>query len=405
MTIANPKIAASHYKSILAIDLVQEPKFKNLLSTVRKYSDEAEIVYAVGANNSSASLSLGEFHQMYEAQTEDTQTYFVRIPIHLLNFNPGQIRKIRPEFCIQNFNTFSQKVDFTQSEYGVVFFDENTNLFSVGKKQHTLTQCAAIAVVQENTEMTVLVRVIAFPPSVSKTKRDYVKSKVFYSEVRGINNTSESELLYHKVVYGEKDAILTKDFYESIEGFSWQPYEDEYSYVPNVQFVCTKVSQITKLVKMANANDLSEELRTIVQTLANAIDWEREAPKRELNSYLVRGLVNFEKWLRCLLDDEDIDFDLEDFITDFFSTKKQNKFLGSTSTDKKPWQQLVKVALRLNDRLMETKKIDKEFFSLRRKKFVNAIYNLANPNLDKPKASETVTVAQVKAYIKMVFGM
>ena len=71
---------------------------------------------------------------------------------------------------------------------------------------------------------------------------------------------------------------------------------------------------------MANANDLSEELRTIVQTLANAIDWEREAPKRELNSYLVRGLVNFEKWLRCLLDDEDIDFDLEDFITDFFST-------------------------------------------------------------------------------------
>ena len=47
----------------------------------------------------------------------------------------------------------------------------------------------------------------------------------------------------------------------------------------------------------------------------------------------------------------------------------------------------------------------REFFSLKRKKFVNAIYNLANPNLDKPKASETVTVAQVKAYIKMVFGM
>ena len=47
-----------------------------------------------------------------------------------------------------------------------------------------------------------------------------MKSKVFYSEVRGINNTSESELLYHKVVYGEKDAILTKEFYESIEGFT-----------------------------------------------------------------------------------------------------------------------------------------------------------------------------------------
>ena len=114
MTIANPKIAASHYKSILAIDLVKEPKFKNLLSAVRKSSDEAEIVYAVAANNSSASLSLGEFHQMYEAQTEDTQTYFVRIPIHLLNFNPGQIRKIRPEFCIQNFNTFlTPKVTIT----------------------------------------------------------------------------------------------------------------------------------------------------------------------------------------------------------------------------------------------------------------------------------------------------
>ena len=110
-------------------------------------------------------------------------------------------------------------------------------------------------------------------------------------------------------------------------------------------------------------------------------------------------------WLRPLLDDEDIDFDLLEYLKDFFATRKQSKFLGSTSTDKKPWQQLVKVAHRINQRLLEEGKTETEFFSLKRRNFVKAIYCLANPNLDKPKGAESVPATQVKGYINMVFTL
>lgn len=408
MTLSNAdfiKVASGHYKSTLAIDLVNESNFKNLLAAVRKSGDSAQIIYARGADNELGSLSLKQFKREYERQTELVVTYQVRVPIRLLNFKQGQVRKVRPEFCNQNFNTFNHKVDFSQSEYGVTFYDEGTELFDIGKKQHTLTQCAAIAVVQDDTDMTVIVRVVAFSPRVSDIERSRFRSKLFYSEIKGINNTSESELLYHKVVYGDKDAILTKDFYESIEGFSWQPYNDEYAVVPNVQFCCTKVSQITKLVKMANTNDLTVTLQQIVQELANSIDWDKEAPKRELNSYLVRGLLNFEMWLRPLLEDNDIDFDLHEFIRVFFANRKQVDFLGSSSIDKKPWQQLVMVAHRINRKLMDDGTTDEPFFNIKygRKPFVNKIYRLANPNLDKPKGGESFSMETIKAYIDMKF--
>ena len=397
------KVSAGHYKSTLAIDLVKESNFKNLCSAVKKAGDNAKIVYARGSEKHG--LSIKQFKTSYEQQTELIVTYQVRVPIRFLNLKQGQVRKIRPEFCIQNFNMFSHSVDFSQSEYGVCFFDEVTELFDIGKKQHTLTQCAAIAVVNNDTNMTVNVRVVAFSPRVSEVERSKYRSQLFYREIKGINNTSESELLYHKVIAGDKDAILTKDFYQSIPGFSWQPYDDEYAVTPNVQFSCTKVAQITKLVKMANTNDLSVTLQKIVQELANSIDWDKETPTRELNSFIVRGLLNFEMWLRPLLDDDDIDFDLLEYIKSFFATRKQSKLLGSTSTDKKPWQQLVKVAHRINQRLIEEGKTESEFFSLRRKKFVKAIYCLANPNLDKPKGGESVPMTQIKGYINMVFTL
>ena len=54
MTISNPdfvKVATGHYKSTLAIDLVNESNFKNLLAAVRKSGDSTQIIYARGADN------------------------------------------------------------------------------------------------------------------------------------------------------------------------------------------------------------------------------------------------------------------------------------------------------------------------------------------------------------------
>ena len=401
------KVAAGHYKSNLAIDLVNESNFKNLLSAVRKAGDSAKIIYPYGKDDKLGSLSLEEFHQAYNTQTELVVTYQVRVPIRYVNIKMGQVRKIRPEFCIQNFNSFNHSVDFSQSEYGVCFFDEKTNLFDIGKKQHTLTQCAAIAVVKDDLDMEVIVRVVAFLPRLSDVERSRARSLLFYREIKGINNTSESELLYHRVISGDKDAILTKDFYESIEGFSWQPYDDEYAVVPNVQFCCTKVAQMTKIIKMAKASDLSETLQQIVQQLANSIDWNKEVPKREINSYLIRGFLNFEMWLRPLLNDDDIEFDLLDYIKEFFATRKQGDFLGSSSTDKKPWQQLVTVAHRINRRLIEEGKSDEPFFNIKygRKAFLNKVYRLANPSLDKPKGTESFSKATIKDFIEMKFKL
>ena len=186
MTTSNPdfvKVATGHYKSTLAIDLVNESNFKNLLAAVRKSGDSTQIIYARGADNELGSLNLKQFKREYERQTELVVTYQVRVPIRFLNFKQGQVRKVRPEFCIQNFNTFNHTVDFSQSEYGVTFYDEDTELFDIGKKQHTLTQCAAIAVVKDDLDMTVIVRVIAFSPRVSDIERSRFRSRLFYSEI------------------------------------------------------------------------------------------------------------------------------------------------------------------------------------------------------------------------------
>ena len=89
----------------------------------------------------------------------------------------------------------------------------------------------------------------------------------------------------------------------------------------------------------------------------------------------------------------------------FFANRKQVDFLGSSSIDKKPWQQLVMVAHRINRKLMDDGTTDEPFFNIKygRKPFINKIYRLANPNLDKPKGGESFSMETIKAYIDMKF--
>ena len=311
---------------------------------------------------------------------------------------------MRPEFCVQNFNLFGHVVDFAQSEFPVAHYDENTGLCDLVKKQHLSAQAAAVAVVKEE-DLTVRVRVVAFQSKVTKQDRDILKSKLFYSEVKGINDTKEWEKLLHQCAIDEPDALNVKSFYESIPGLTWQPYDFPFPYIQDVQFCCTKVSQMTKVIQYATNDDALDELRGIVQSICNTLDWEREAPKKELSVYLIRAFYNFEKRLHPLIDDAmgglGYHFDIIEHIEEFFAKKPQKMYLGSTSIDKKPWQHLVKVADRVNEALIESGQgIDTPFFSLARPKFVNAVYALANPSMGKNK-KETVDRDLVEKYIKV----
>ena len=238
----------------------------------------------------------------------------------------------------------------------------------------------------------------------SSIDRDVLRSKRFYDEVQGINDTKEWEKLLHQCQVGLESATQIRDFYYSIPGLTWQPIDFPFPYVKDAQFSCTKVSQFGKLIQYAVNDDALHELRSIVQTLCNTLDWEREAPKKELSVYLVRAFYNFEKRLHPLLDDAmgglGLPYEILDHIEDFFSNKTQKMFLGSTSIDKKPWQHLVKVADQVNLRLIETGFIDSPFFSLQRSKFVDAVYALANPVMGKAK-KESVERDLIEKYIKI----
>lgn len=395
------KKAANNLTAVLATDLVKETKFKILRKTVKDNIDRAGIRYPVGSKNG---LEFETFENLRASQTEEIVTYLVDVPVSKLNYKQGQIRLVRPEFCVQNFNLFGHVVDFAQSEFPVAHYDENTGLCDLVKKQHLSAQAAAVAVVKEE-DLTVRVRVVAFQSKVTKQDRDILKSKLFYSEVKGINDTKEWEKLLHQCAIDEPDALNVKSFYESIPGLTWQPYDFPFPYIQDVQFCCTKVSQMTKVIQYATNDDALDELRGIVQSICNTLDWEREAPKKELSVYLIRAFYNFEKRLHPLLDDAmgglGYHFDILEHIEEFFAKKPQKMYLGSTSIDKKPWQHLVKVADRVNEALIESGQgIDTPFFSLARPKFVNAVYALANPSMGKNK-KETVDRDLVEKYIKV----
>ena len=392
--------AADNLTSVLAVDLVKEPKFKSLIKIVKNNEDRAGVVYPVGMQ---PALSYEQFLALRASQDDDMVVYLVGVPISKLNYLQGQIRLVRPEFCVQNFNLFGHKVDFSQSEFGIAHFDEKTGLCDIIKKQHLTAQVAAIAHVQEQ-DLIVTIRVVGFKSKVSQQERDILKSKVFYSEVKGINDTKEWEKLLHQVALDEPIALQVKSFYESIPGFTWQPIAFPFPYIQDAQFSCTKVSQLTKVIQYATNDDALDELRDIVQSICNTLDWEREAPKKELSVYLIRAFYNFEKRLHPLIDDAQgglgYHFDILEHIEEFFTKKPQKTYLGSTSIDKKPWQHLVKVADRVNEALIESGQTDAPFFSLQRYKFVDAVYALANPSMGKRK-TESVDRDLIEKYIKV----
>ncbi len=394
---------ADNLTSVLAIDLVKEPKFKNLLKTVKDNIDRARVVYPLGGDN--PCLSYEQFLALKASQEDDVATYLVDVPIIKLNYKQGQIRLVRPEYCVQNFRLFGHIVDFRQSEYAVAHYDENLDLCDIVKKQHLTAQVAAIAVVrEEESTATVRLRLVAFKSKVTRQERDILKSKLFYSEVKGINDTKEWEKLLHQCAIDEPVALQVKSFYESIPGLTWQPYSFPFPYVQGVQFCCTKVAQLTKLVQYATNDDALHELRDIVQIICNTLDWEREAPKKELSVYLIRAFYNFEKRLHPLIDDAvkgiGYHFDVLEHIEEYFGKRPQKMYLGSTSIDKKPWQHLVKVADRVNEALIESGQTDAPFFSLQRSKFVDAVYALANPSMGKSKR-ESVDRDLIEKYIKV----
>lgn len=366
--------------STSALDLVSEPRFRGLRTVIQDNLDAAYVKYPIGFGN--CFMDLNEFYQHYNEQVDRKATYTVKLPVSKLHYKQGSVRMVRPEYCIENFQLFNNTIDFCESEIPVAFYDEVTGNFNIVKKQHTTAQVAALSVVK-NEELDLFVRVVAFDSSVSETDRALEASKLFYKEVKGINSTKEWEALYHRVCCGDVSAINTMNFYMNVPGFTWQPIDFPFPLVSNPHFTCTKVAQMEKLIQYATNDGELDTLRGIVQTLCNAVDWDKEKPNKELSAYLLRALYNFEKRLHPMLDDAmgglGINFDIFEHIETYFSIYPLKRYLGSTSTDKKPWQHLVKTASHINNSIIVSGQVSDSFFTLKNKSFVDAIYNLANP--------------------------
>jgi len=383
-----------------ATDLVKQAKFNNLRGVIRDYIDTAEIMYPIGFE--SGAMSLQQFFDLIKDQQTNKAVYTVCVPVSLIRYLLGQIRNVRPEFCLQNFQTFNHSVDFTESEIGVAFYNPSEGSFDIVKKQHTIAQIAAIAA-EKNEDLNVILRVVNFKSDVSQDVITQEASKLFYREIKGINDTKEWEKLYHQVQCGEEDAITVMNFYKSIPGLTWQPVDFPFPLVSQAQYCCTKVSQFSKLIKYAINDGSLEELRQMIITLCQTVTWDREKPNKEVSVYLLRALYNFEKRLHPLLDDAmggmGYQFSITEHIESFFDKKPIKLYLGSTSTDKRPWQHLIKVADRVNESLIESGQRDSPFFSLQSSKFVDAVYALANPTMGKTK-TESVDRETIEKYIK-----
>jgi hypothetical protein len=379
--------------SVSALSLVSEPRFRGLRSIVQDNIDSAKVKYPIGFGE--CFMTLSEFYGHYNKQTDRKETYTVKVPTSKIFYKQGQVRQVLPEYCTENFELYNHTVDFCESEIPVFFYDEVTGEFNPVKKQHTTAQIAAIAQVTGK-DIEVMARVVAFESSVSQTDRSLEASKVFYKEIKGINITKDWEHLPHQVACGDELSAATMDFYKSIPGFTWQPIGFPFPLVANPHFTCTKVAQMKKLVSYATNDDELDTLKSIVQTLCNSVDWEKEKPAKELSAYLLRGFYNFEKRLHPLLDDVlGESFELTDHIEDYFNNMRIRNYLGSTSTDKKPWQHLVKVANEVNKFLIKKNLMDDSFFNLKKIKFVKEIYNLANPT-----SKSAVSMDDVQSYIR-----
>lgn len=388
--------AVKNMSSVSALTLISEPRFRGLRSIVQDNIDSAKVKYPIGFGQ--CFMTLSEFYGYYNKQTNRKETYTVKVPISKIFYKQGGVRLVLPEYCVQNFELYNHTVDFCESEIPVFFYDEVTGEFNPVKKQHTTAQIAAIAQVTGK-DIEVMARVIAFESSVSQTDRSLEASKVFYKEIKGINKTQDWEALPHQVACGDQDAINTMNFYKNIPGLTWQPIGFPFPLVTNPRYTCTKVAQMKKLVSYAINDDALDTLKDIVQTLCNSVDWEKEQPSMEISAYLLRAFYNFEKRLHPLLDDAmggiGINFDMTSHIEDYFSSFVLKRYLGSTSTDKKPWQHLVKTANQVNDYLIKSGQTNDSFFHVKNNKFVDEIYALANPT-----SKSAVSIDEVKNYIK-----
>ena len=121
--------------AIKAVELVKQQRFNALNSLVTDNADTARVKYPEGFN--SCFLSLEDFEDRYSNQEERKKTYTVKLPISKIYYKQGQVRMVRPEYCIENFLLFNNTVDFCESENPVVFYDENADEFHVVKKQHS----------------------------------------------------------------------------------------------------------------------------------------------------------------------------------------------------------------------------------------------------------------------------
>jgi len=382
--------------STCSLSLVAEPRFRGLRSVIQDNLDSATVKYPIGFGN--CFMDLSDFYTHYNQQSNRKEIYTVKLPVSKIFYRQGQVRLVRPEYCIENFQLFLHTIDFCESEIPVVFYNEVTGNFEVVKKQHTTAQVAALSLVK-NEEIEIMVRVVAFDDTVSPSDRALEASKLFYKEIKGINTTKDWEALFHQVACGDEVAINTMNFYQSVPGFTWQPIDFAFPLIPKAHFTCTKVAQMKKLVSYAINDGELDTLRTIVQTLCNSVDWDKEKPEKELSAYLLRAFYNFEKRLQPLLEDAmgglGINFDLNAHIEEYFSSFNLKRYLGSTTTDKKPWQHLVKAANHVNNYLIASGQIEDSFFNLRNSKFVDVIYKLANPT-----SKSTVSIDEVKNYIK-----
>jgi len=381
-----------------ALDLVAEPRFRNLRSVVQDSADYALVKYPIGFGD--CFMSTEQFYELYDKQTGRKEVYTVKLPISKIFYKQGSVRQVRPEFCIENFELFSNTIDFCESEIPVVFYDEATGCFYLVKKQHTTAQVAALSLVK-NEEIEIMVRVVAFKSSVTTSERSLEASKLFYKEIKGINTTKDWEALPHQVACGDELATKTMDFYKSIPGFTWQPVDFDFPLVNNPHFCCTKVAQMKKLVSYAINDGELDTLKDIVQALCNSVDWAKEKPHKELSAYLLRAFFNFEKRLHPLLDDAldglGINFDLIKHIEQYFGDFVLKRYLGSTTTDKKPWQHLIKTASHVNDYLIRSEQIEDSFFNKDNAKFIDAVFALANPT-SKVGVERYEIVNYIKAY-------
>ena len=50
-----------------------------------------------------------------------------------------------------------------------------------------------------------------------------------------------------------------------------------------------------KILSYAINDDEVDNLRDIIQTICNSVNWENEKPSREISVYLIRAFYNFEK--------------------------------------------------------------------------------------------------------------